>query len=332
MKKWIALFLVLTVLLSVHMGGGTAGVAPAADTVSNLSARKMSAAANPETAGGSAVTFAARANNALPAAAPMMAMADEAAVENDDAGAAEYERKIVKNCWMSLETQDFETAVSNLIAMAENAGGYVQNQSLNQGKASGTYRRPRSASLTLKIPAEKLDEVLSQVGGICHIVSSGENTNDITDTYYDASAHLDNMKAKETRLLELLAQAEKVEDIIQIETALADTRSEIESLTGRLRRMDQQVAYSTLDVSLSEVVEYTEPTPMTFTERLSKACSDAVSNVRTLFENVCISVISYGPVAAVEVGALCIVLACLLSAVKGAVRRRKNKTEEKTEV
>ena len=52
---------------------------------------------------------------------------------------------------------------------------------------------------------------------------------DITDSYFDAQARLDSLRQQEASLLEILSKAEKLEDVVQLQTALSDVRYQIES-------------------------------------------------------------------------------------------------------
>ena len=179
---------------------------------------------------------------------------------------------------LSLETMEFERALAQISELVSGAGGYVESQSVDGRSLSyrGSYYE-RSASVTARVPAEKLDEVVAGVGGLCNIVSRSENMDDITDSYFDAQARLDSLRQQEASLLEILSKAEKLEDVVQLQTALSDVRYQIESLTAQLKRMDSQVTYSYLNMDLREVVEYQETAakPKTFGEKLSAAATRA---------------------------------------------------------
>lgn len=169
-------------------------------------------------------------------------------------------------------------ALAQISELVSGAGGYVESQSVDGRSLSyrGSYYE-RSASVTARVPAEKLDEVVAGVGGLCNIVSRSENMDDITDSYFDAQARLDSLRQQEASLLEILSKAEKLEDVVQLQTALSDVRYQIESLTAQLKRMDSQVTYSYLNMDLREVVEYQETAakPKTFGEKLSAAATRA---------------------------------------------------------
>lgn len=212
------------------------------------------------------------------------------------------QRKLIKNANMTLETKEFDTAIPALIALVESVGGYVENQSVDGSSMQnpGEYYE-RSAYITARVPADKLSEITTQVGTLCNISSQSESIDDITDRYYDAAAHLEMLQVQEKRLLELLAKAETLENIIQLEQALTTCQYEIESLTGQLRRMDSQVSYSTLTLNVNEVVDYSIPQekPRNFMERLGDAFASSGKNLSRAMESILFFLIIDGPVLAI---------------------------------
>lgn len=217
----------------------------------------------------------------------------------ENAAPADEPRKLVKNGNLSLETKEFDTAIEKITQMITEMGGYVDNQTV-EGKSlrnEGDYFE-RSAYITARIPAEKLATTTTQLGELCNITSQGENVSDITDRYYDAQSRLDVLKVKETRLLELLGKAEKLEDIISLEDALSNCQYEADRLTGQLRRMDSQVSYSTLTLTISEVVEYqtNQAAPKNFGERLLDSLQRSGKRLVNALQNTAFTIIELGPV------------------------------------
>ena len=287
MKKRIAsVLVVLIVLVTVILSACSSSSNKFATEIATSS---MSAA--PQVNYDSAAASDSRDNAAVSEQKSLVAGSGNSLVTNPQtAGNSQPDqpRKIIKNATLSIETKEFENTIPAIIKLVEDAGGYIENQTID---GISLYQRgdyyERTGNLIARIPAEKLSDVTSAIGNAYNIVSQSEYINDITDQYYDASAHLDMLKTQEKRLLELLKKAEKLEDIIKLESALTDCRYQIESLTGRLRRMDNQVSYSTLDVSIREVVEYNEISkpPKTFWEKMTDSLKRSGKNIAYTFEN-----------------------------------------------
>lgn len=213
-------------------------------------------------------------------------------------------RKIVKHSSMELETKDFDTAFSQIIEMVNKSGGYIENQSIsNQSLRYNDDYYERYADISARIPAQKLAEVTGAIGGICNVTSHWEGIDDITDTYFDTDARLNSLKLQEERLLEILAKAESLEDVITLEAKLSDVRYEIESLTARMRRMDNQVAYSYLNMNLREVVEYkpVTATPKSFSDRVSDAFVRSGAKLSGFFANTVIFLIEDFPLMLIQI-------------------------------
>lgn len=209
------------------------------------------------------------------------------------------DRKVVRNGSLELETKQFDSDLAAILALIEQAGGYIERQSVSGASLNwkGAYYE-RTASIGARIPADRFDEILSGVGGICNVVSRSENTSDITDSYYDTEARLNSLSLQEERLLEILSKAEKLEDVITLEQALSNVRYEIESLTASLRRMDAQVSYSSVSMSLREVVEYQTVTekPKTLGERVAASWSRAIKRIGSSLENIVLFAVGDLPV------------------------------------
>jgi len=172
-------------------------------------------------------------------------------------------RKLIFNGTLTIETLKFDQSLDLIEQMVAGLGGYVESSSVASGNDYIIYedgkRDPlRYATFVLRIPADKFGGFMDGSDNIGHVLSSATSANDISSTYYDTQARLESLKIMEERLLELLRKSETLTDAIQLEKSLADTRYEIENLTGTLKKYDDMVSYSTVTLYLNEVVEETE--------------------------------------------------------------------------
>ena len=237
-------------------------------------------------------------------------------------------RKIIRHLSMELETREFTEAVQSIQAAVAEAGGYIESQN-QEGYSLGSRSRyqERYANIQARVPSAKLDEVARWVGGFCNVLSQSESMDDITDSYYDAQAHLKSLQIQEERLLAILEKADKLEDIITLESALSDVRYQIESLTASLRRMDSQVAYSYLNISLREVVEYQEvqEKPRTFTERMGEAFGDGIGDMVDGLQSFALFLARTGPSLVVLIAIVVAIVLIVRSSGKAAAKRREAK-------
>ncbi|MCR4990789.1 MAG: DUF4349 domain-containing protein [Lachnospiraceae bacterium] len=168
-------------------------------------------------------------------------------------------RKLIRDMSLSVETKEYDSLIKNLTSQIGALGGYVeymdvQNNSLNSGRSS------RNASLTARIPAAKLDTFVNNIGEVTNITNRTESVRDVTLSYVDIESHKNMLIAERDRLMEYLEQAETVEDMMAIEDHLTDIRYQIDSMESQLRTYDNQVDYSTVNIYINEVIEYTPVT------------------------------------------------------------------------
>ena len=181
--------------------------------------------------------------------------------------------KMVYTASMEAETQDFDACSASLEKLVEDLGGYLEYASM------GSYGDgSRNASYTMRVPAAKFKGFLASVGEIAHVVSQDQNADNISELYYDTESRLATQRTKMERLQALLAKAENMEDIITLESAIAETELLIEQLTGSLRHYDALVDFATIDVRLREVIRLStvEEAPPTFASRLGHAFVDGL--------------------------------------------------------
>lgn len=238
-------------------------------------------------------------------------------------GSVSPTRKIIRNANIELDTQDFDASVEKLQSIVEELGGYI---SLADVYVYNSYYELHSANYTVRIPAEKFDQFIACRENMGTVNSTNVWTDDVTDSYYDMEARLESLETKRTRLLELLEQAEDMESIITLESALSDTIYEIESITGSLRRLDDQISYSTIQVSINEVRETTEPValPKTLGERISQQFQSTINGLVDFGEDFIVWFIGALPVLVIlAVIAVVIVLIVKRGAGKRAIRREE---------
>lgn len=183
------------------------------------------------------------------------AMMDESAPQataegEESAQQPQQTTKLIYRGDLELETTSFDDVTESLLKLVESCGGYVESSDLHN--YDGSYRY---ANYTVRVPAEQYRTFFSSVGELCHVTWRSEETENITRTYYDTAGRLATQQAKLTRLQELLRQAESMEDIITIESAISDTEYQIESLSGEMRTYDDLVNHSTVTIHLREVYQ-----------------------------------------------------------------------------
>lgn len=197
---------------------------------------------------------------------------------NTDSTVLPEGRKWIITVNMSAETEDLDALMEALNGKISGLGGYVEDQDSYNGSMYSS-RRYRSASLTVRIPAERVDEFTEEMSGIANVVSTNLSREDITLSYVATESRVKALQTEEARLLELMEQAETMADLLEIESRLTDVRYELENRASQLRLYDNQVDYATIYLSIDEVQEYTPVEEPTVWERISGGFVSSIKGV-----------------------------------------------------
>jgi hypothetical protein len=218
-------------------------------------------------------------------------------------------KKIIKDGTVSIKVKNVEAAKKYMDAIIKKYDGYYENEEFENYEERSRY------VLKIRVPCKQFESFLNAIeNGEGEIISKTINARDVTEEYVDGEIRLTSKRLFRRRYNELLSKAVKIEDILAIEENSRTLQEEIESQEGRLKFLDDQITYSTLDVTL-------------FTEKI---ITD-VSKAETFLQRVKIS-ISNGWETLIAFVIWCIkqwpwliVIALVFTFIKIILKRRKNK-------
>lgn len=186
-------------------------------------------------------------------------------------------RKWVITMNLTAETEDLDASLEAIAARIQEMEGYAESQSVSGGSAGSG--RHRFASLTIRIPADRVDGFVEEVSGLTNLVSSSRSVEDITLTYSDTAGRVTALETEQARLLELMEQAENMSDLLEIEARLTEVRYQLENYASTLRLYDNQVDYATVSLYITEVEKYTPVEEPGFWEKITSGLSDSIVNL-----------------------------------------------------
>jgi len=210
------------------------------------------------TAGGSSDSGAPPVDMPSGEVAPEPGPVEGQAAEDAAGGTSEQQvadRSVITTGWVSITVVDPVAGAASAADLAEEAGGRVDSRTENPG----TDSQPPSASLTLRIPADELDEFVDELRELGTVNSVSMNASDVTQQRQDLDARIDALTASVDRLRELLGTATTITDLIAIESELTTRQAELDSLTQQRDFLVDQVDFSTITVDL--VTEEVAPDP-----------------------------------------------------------------------
>ncbi len=154
-------------------------------------------------------------------------------------------RKLIKNGSIKFESYDLNATYKKIIEKVSKYNCYVSQERDYKEEEDRTNK-----FLTIRIPSDKFDIIIDELSNeVENFDSKDINIEDVTDQYIDIVARLKNKKVVEIQYVNVLKKATKISDILTIEKQLGNLRGEIESIEGNLRMLENQISYSTLDIS-----------------------------------------------------------------------------------
>lgn len=197
--------------------------------------------------------------------APVEGQSGGAVVDQDGSLAADAERDVIVTGSMTVTAEDPLAASKDAVRIVESAGGRVDARS-EYAPANGDSG---SATLTLRIPADRLQEVLDDLAALGRADEISTSTSDVTQAVADLESRIATQRGIIDRLNGMFGQATTIDDLITLETTIAQHQATLEDLEAQQRTVDDQVALSTLSLYLRSEAEAPTQQPMDFLSGLA---------------------------------------------------------------
>ncbi len=156
-------------------------------------------------------------------------------------------RQVIVTASAEVVVDDPAAASDAIAALAAAAGGRVEAREEYAGDEHG------SATLTLRVPSGELNGLLEDLDDLGEVQWINQSEEDVTGTVVDLDARIAALETSTQRLSEIMAGAETTEDLLDVETQLSERQAELEALQSQRDALADQVALSTLTVSLNPV-------------------------------------------------------------------------------
>lgn len=205
-------------------------------------------------------------------------------------------RKLIRNVSMSIETDTFEDLISRLQTDISKAGGYIEQSDISGNRLSSRKDTGRRyASITARIPVNQLDTFISKVRTNGNVTNKSESTQDITLQYSDLESKKKSLLIEQKKMWEFLEKADSADTVITLEKRLSEIRYQLESMESQLKIYDNQVDYSTVNLSIDEVTNFTPTAPESAGTRIQKGLADNFKLFQTAIVNLLIGIITTLP-------------------------------------
>ena len=167
------------------------------------------------------------------------------------ADVAPVDRVVIHTANLSIVVPEPSASVQEIADLAKEMGGFVVSSNVFQTFFSEANVSADRASITIRVPSERLDEALEAIkAGATEIQSENISGQDVTQEFTDLQSRLRNLEAAEEQLLEIMDAATDTEDVLQVFENLRRVSEEIEVIKGRIQYLSESARLSAIAVEL----------------------------------------------------------------------------------
>lgn len=202
----------------------------------------------------------------------------------------EENRMLVYWSTVSIDSLDYEESVDSLKDVLSEVKGYTESENFSDGGSSYDYyyveesEKHREYQAVLRVPSSKYEDFLTGLESIGDVRSLNSSVEDETETYMDAKTALKIYQEQEKRLVDRIASADD-SYALQLESELTELEIKIAQLKRQMQDVENDVAYSTVDITIREVKEYSlHDETNTFPARLEEAVFNSLDNFCSFLE------------------------------------------------
>ena len=228
---------------------------------------------------------------------------------------AQSDRKLIRTVSMDAETENYDALITALEEKLTALGGYTES------RQTGTYGSTRRwSSMTIRIPADNLSAFVTHVSKNANVLSTSEETKDVTLQYVDTESKITALETEQARLLELLAGAQNLSEILEIEARLSDVTYELERYASQKRSYDNQITYATVRLTVEEVEVLTPVEEPSVFDRIRTGFTSSLHGVSDGLVNLFVLLVAGSPYLLVYGAVIGAILA-----ISSRIRKRKQK-------
>lgn len=164
------------------------------------------------------------------------------------------QRVVIKNASMSIVVDDPIRVLGQIEDLAENSGGFIVYSNLYKVTSPQGLEVP-GADITVRVPAEKLEEVMAQIEAMLtdpekDIQYENISGQDVTAEYTDLQSRLRNLEDAQEQLQAIMDDASRTEDVLAVFEQLKNVNEQIEVLRGQIKYYDESARLSSLQVKI----------------------------------------------------------------------------------
>jgi hypothetical protein len=202
---------------------------------------------------------------------------------NAEGPAQPQERLVIENADLALVVTDPRASMNEISSLAKQYGGFVVSSNVYQTSGQAGKEVPE-ATIVIRVDSKRLDEVLTKIkDGAVDVQTENRSGQDVTNQYVDLQAQLKAKQAAEEKLLEIMDQAVRAEDVLAIYLQVQNVQTEIEQLKGQIKYLEESAALSSISIRLIAEAG-TQPIEVG-TWKPSGTAKEAIQDLIVFFQN-----------------------------------------------
>ncbi|MEU1228345.1 DUF4349 domain-containing protein [Streptomyces sp. NPDC005828] len=213
--------------------------------------------------GAGATDTASDGKQGMAAAKPADGAAEGGGAANGSAGAAgkpaskaQVRQHVIRTASLSVEVKDAAKALDTARRVAADAGGHVENESTE--RVDDTHL---ASQIVLRVPQERYDSVLGELSGAGKLLDRKADAKDVTDQVVDVESRIATQRASVARVRALMDRAEKLSDVVSLESELSRRQADLEALLAQQASLKDRTTLATITLRLSEKEKPVEEKP-----------------------------------------------------------------------
>ncbi|HJT29317.1 MAG TPA: DUF4349 domain-containing protein [Pyrinomonadaceae bacterium] len=188
------------------------------------------------------------------------------------------DRKIIRNAEITIEVPSTTDAQHQITYIAETHGGFIVTSEAKQRESNDPAQRTLDIKLVVRVPSNQFGRAFDEIKKLAgNTPSENVTSQDVTEDFIDLEARIKTQKALEVQFLEIMRQANKIADALEVQRQIAEVRTDIEKLEGRKRFLENRSSLSTINVNIQTPKPVIAVTETGFRQSLREAVSDSIT-------------------------------------------------------
>ncbi len=223
---------------------------------------------------------------------------------------------------LTLESVNFDKSLDMIKAMIKDYDAFTQSENLQMNE----YAKYRTYTASIRVASSKYEDFMDAASNAeATVTSKNSNAENVSQEYSDTAKALEIYEAKEARYIEQIKTIKDEKALIQLEDSLTDLQVTIAQLKTRKSQIETDVAYSYVNITLTEVKVIEEGKESTFKDRLKATLSESGQNFLNFLEGLLFLLIRCLP----ELIVIFLIVFAIVKFVIFIKRRKKAKKEKK---